>query len=98
MLDNVPIAILTKVNELAQRLGIKPYEFVAVFDNTHDDYVALRFEACAAEDERKAATINKMLDLIGIKEGMWELRGNDAQIIDALDNALHLAPKPRRRL
>lgn len=96
MLDNIQIAILTKVNELADRFSIKPYEFVAVIDNRHRD-IALKYEvplSGAASDE---ARFDRMLDLLGIGKDRHELSGTAGQIIDALDGALRSAPRKRVR-
>jgi len=97
MLDNVQIAILTKVNELAARFGLKPYEFVAVINNSDERFTVLKYEVPVSGQPAKEAKFGKMLDLIGLGEATHELKGTDAQIIDALDNALRLAPKQRPR-
>jgi len=97
MLDNVTIAILTKVNELADRFGIKPYDFVAVIDNDHKNFTVLRYEVPVSGEPTKVARFDKMLDLVGLGETTHELKGTNAQIIDALDNALQFSPKKRTR-
>jgi len=98
VLDNLQIAILTRVNDLAARFGIKPYEFVATVDNHSDmSFLILRFEVPVSGNPAKEVKFDKMLDLIGLGENTHELKGTDAQIIDALDNALRLAPKQRPR-
>jgi hypothetical protein len=97
VLDNVQIAILTKVNELADRFGIKPYEFVAAIDNNHEEFTVLKFEIPVAGDIARVESFNRMLDLIGLGETTHELKGTEMEILTALDNALNVAPKRRRR-
>lgn len=98
MIDNIYIAILLKVNELASRYGIKPYEFVATIHNrTDDDNLTLQYEIPVSGDQSKELRFNQMLDQVGIGDTNHALSGSDQQIIDALDNALHLAPKRRPR-
>ncbi len=83
-MDNVQIAILTKVNELAARFGIQA--------------TVLRYEVPVSGEPAKVARFEKMLDLVGLGEATHDLKGTDAQIIDALDNAIRLTPKQRTRL
>jgi hypothetical protein len=95
VLDNNSIAILTRVNELAERYGIKPYDFVATVQFDIDRHAtSLNFED--ARNEKAQPQLTKMLQLIGVGHD-GALEGTDKQIIDALDNALQHAPKPRRR-
>ncbi len=97
MLDNIEIAILTKVNELADRQGIKPYEFCAVI-HTNDDpsKLTLQFEVPVSNKSATAKNFSHMLDSIGFGQESHSLTGSDQQIIDALDVALRLAA-PRQR-
>jgi hypothetical protein len=91
--DNCTVAILSKVNDLAERHGIRPYDFVATVQYDIDRHArVLAFEIVPAEEQHPA--FFKMLDRIGASEG--KLEGTDKQIIDTLDHALQLAPKPRR--
>ena len=98
MLDNVDVAVLTKVNELADRHGLKPYDFVATFGwkeaaHTH----VLNFECPASGSSRREKRFDNMLTAIGITvTDKADLSGRPEQIIDALDNALEHAPRTRR--
>jgi hypothetical protein len=97
MLDNVDVAVLTKVNELAERYGLKPYDFVASFKRGGKKY-ALDFECPASGNDLREERFNTMLTAIGITVGDGAvLEGDTVKIIDALDNALDHAPRTRRR-
>jgi hypothetical protein len=98
MLDNVQIAILTKVNELANRFGIKAHEFVAVVDNVRDrSSMILRYEVPPSGNGAKIEEFNKMLDLLKAGPSNHEIKGTPEGISEALDEALHLAPRQRPR-
>jgi hypothetical protein len=98
MLDNVQIAILTKVNELADRFGIRPHEFVAVVDNASDKAnMILRYEVSPSKGKDKIEAFNSMLDSLGALPTGHEIKGTPEQIIVALDDALSLAPQSRAR-
>jgi hypothetical protein len=95
VLDNNSVAILTKVNEVAERYGIRPYDFVATVQYDVERHASvLAFET--VRDSEKETLVSKMLERIGVGQD-GALEGTDKQIIDALDNALQRAPKPRRR-
>jgi hypothetical protein len=97
MLDNVDVAVLTKVNELAERHGLKSYDFVATFQPGEKGY-ALDFECPASGNDLREERFDKMLAAIGITvSDRATLGGNPAQIIDALDKALEHAPRTRLR-
>ena len=99
MLDNIDVAVLTKVNELAERYGLKPYNFVATFKHDGKESYVLDFECPASGNGLREERYDKMLTAIGIAPGQDSamLTGNPGQIIDALDNALEHAPRPRSR-
>lgn len=97
MLDNVDVAVLTKVNDLAERFGLKPYDFVATASHGEKGY-ALDFECPAAGNELREKRFDNMLTALGITvTDRATLSGEPAQIIDALDNALEHAPRSRLR-
>lgn len=97
MLDNVDVAVLTKVNELADRHGLKPYDFVATFKRGTKGWL-LEFECPASGNDLREERYGKMLTAIGITDGnRAALKGDATKIIDALDNALDLAPRSRHR-
>ncbi len=100
MLDNLDIAVLTKLNELAERHGLKPYDFVATFrcaDSERSRY-ALHFEMSASGTALREKRFDQMLGAIGIESAdAAELTGSPVTIIDALDRALQTAPRPPGR-
>mgnify|MGYP001252704827 CR=1 FL=1 len=91
MQDNVTAAILMGVNALAERYGLRPYDFVAVVDDSRLRETVLRFESPPPEE--KSAAFEKMLAELGIAEDSLELSGSDENILDALDSALKKAPR-----
>jgi hypothetical protein len=93
MLDNQDVAVLTKVNDLAERRGLKPYDFVATAHHEEDSYV-LQFECPAYGNALREERFAKMLsDLGATADGT--LKGETSDIIDALDNAIRLSPRNR---
>ena len=97
MLDNIDVAILTKLNNLSERFGLKSYDFVAtVQPQSEKGRIMLCFEVPAQGNALKEGRFDKMLQAIGAdKDGV--LKGTPTHVIDALDAALHNAPKPPRR-
>ena len=96
MLDNADIAVLTKVNDLAERYGLKSYDFVATFKRNGRAYI-LDFESPVSGNDLREERFDKMLTAIGITvTDRAVLEGSPETIIDALDNALEHAPRPRR--
>ena len=98
MLDNFDVAVMTKLNELADQRGLKPYDFVATlkWDAPASKYV-LRFELLTAGNSPSEERYEKMLNDLDIaNDPVTQLVGTPRQIIDALDNAL--SPKFRLRL
>ena len=95
MLDNIDVAILTKLNELAERHSLKPYDFVATMGpDSETGKTILRFEIPAQGNALREQRYEKMLGDLGVNsDGV--LKGSDIEIIDALDHSLQLAPKPR---
>lgn len=100
MLDNQDFAVFAKVNELAERRGLKPYDFVATFtrdksdDNIHSVY-ELHFEVPASGNGLREERFDKMLTDLGIPTGTGHLKGTTESIIDALDHALSKSPRAR---
>ena len=96
MLDNCDIAILTRLNELAERHGLKPYDFVAtVRHDPNSPNAILSFEDPAQGNALREERYGKMLQSLGVGADDT-LTAPYAQVIDALDNALQQAPRPRR--
>jgi hypothetical protein len=101
MLDNVDVAIMTKVNNLAELHGLKPYDFVATLNSTIDEKTyactyQLAFEVPAQGNGLREGRFDKMLADIGVPDS-GELIGSANKVVDALDHALTIAPKPRSR-
>jgi hypothetical protein len=103
MLDNVDVAVFTKVNELAQRYGLKPYDFVATFqleEDTNGTRHVLSFESPAHGNALREERFDMMLNALGITpsdERGAVLKGSVAKIMNALDDALEHAPRSRKR-
>lgn len=99
MMDNQDVAVFTRLNELAERHGLKPYDFVASFMPKEDAQgkraYALTFEVPASGNALREERFDKMLATLGIGADSGEIRGDTATIIDALDNALQSAPRRR---
>ena len=95
MTDNIDVALLTKVNELAVRYGLKPTDFVAVYKPL-DRGGELVFEVTAERTEVMAKRFDKMLRAIGFGDGL-RLPATDEQLYDRLTDALSRTPKPRGR-
>ncbi len=96
-LNNVDIAILTKLNELAGRYGIKPYDFVATVNNSMDDITVLVIEVPVQDTPQKTRRFQDLCRMVGMGEGN-ELRGSVNTIIDALDEGIRNAPKLRSKI
>jgi hypothetical protein len=100
MIDNRNVAVLTRVNELAQRHGLKPCDFVATFrveENAQGSRCILQYESPVLGNALRQAAYDRMLKDIGIFRdgGAGVLKGDTAAILKALDNALLLAPRQR---
>lgn len=96
MLDNISIAIILLVNELAARYEIKPYEFVASLETNEAGLTALAFETVPANEASMSKYYN-MLSSIGLDEGNTDLIGDDQQIYTLLLGALNRAPRAHGR-
>jgi hypothetical protein len=95
MLDNVTVAVFTKLNELAARHGLKPSDFVATQKDGPGAGIMLDFEVHPTGNIRKEERYHKMLRDLGIPDDGHFLQGEAHQVIDALDKALQRAPKSR---
>jgi hypothetical protein len=82
------IAVLMKVNELAQRHGLELWEFDAEFDTETGE---LSFPSTPGGAE-KYGQFRKMQETLGCKNGKLQL-DSDAALLDALDEALSAAPR-----
>jgi hypothetical protein len=96
MIDNLDVAILTKVNDLAERHGFVPTDFVATIQDDDAGRTVLAYETAPDADRDKERRFDAMLDSIGVsKDGT--LVGASEEIYAALTAALAKAPKPRVR-
>ena len=74
------------------------YDFVATAQpGPESGQTTLRFELPAQGNTLREARFENMLKAIGADLDEGTLKGSPAQIIDALDNAIHLAPKTNPR-
>lgn len=85
------IAVLMKVNELAQRYGLELWEFDAEFDT---ETGALSFPSTPGGDQYRQFC--KMREALGCKEGALQC-DSDAVLLETLDKALRTAPRARTR-
>jgi hypothetical protein len=97
-LGNAEVAILMRVNELAERYGLKPYDFGAeVRCDVEEDKTILMFGWTPDANTREGTQFFQMVDRIGVGKTTGILEGTDKEIINALDSALQRAPKRRSR-
>ncbi|RJG55389.1 hypothetical protein D0Z70_08240 [Sphingobium terrigena] len=87
------IAVLMKVNELAQRHGLELWEFDAEYDTETGE---LSFPSTPGGADRYER-FRKMKDALGCGEGGKLQLDSDAALLEALDTALSTAPRPRLR-
>jgi hypothetical protein len=95
ILDNQTIAIINRVNDLAERHGLKPYDFIAeVQFDTQTKKLELAFTTV---EEHAIKKLEVMMNAIAGPNGMrdGDLSGDAKEIIDALDHAITKAPKRR---
>lgn len=94
-MNNIDVAILHKVNKLAERYGVPPYEFTATY-GYHDDeaLMALTFHPDTASPETFAKFEQMMAAL---EHRNYQMLGDDQTIYDALADALKRAPKRHGR-
>lgn len=94
LLDNTTVAILTKLNELAERHGLKPFEFTATYRVLESpEFSRLDFET-APDTPEKQASMDRIMAAIGMPED-GSLRGTGEEIYNALEIALQHAPRAR---
>lgn len=93
--DNIFVAIMVKVNELATRHGMSPVDASAVLEADGDNR-ALRFVPPVNEvAEKRFARMQSDLGIVDPE--VFTIRGTDQEILSTLDRALERAPKSRRR-
>lgn len=93
--SNQEVAILMRLNELAERWGLRPYDFYACLDSLLENGLqVLDFEIGPKEPEKKDRFL-KMLAQLQISASDWHYEGTTKQIIDLLDRAIQVAPSGR---
>lgn len=92
ILDNITVAVLARVNHLAERYGLKPYDFVAEYHPSASPHESELCFTVAPQLESKQKILENMMDALGVNDD-GVLLGTDQKIIDALDNATRRAPK-----
>jgi hypothetical protein len=108
MNNNVAIAIMMKVNELASRYGVEPYDFVAVLKYEKAPEPALGGVLASTgrsvlayevppSDPSQLERFELMLETLGASNDTGLLVAEDEQIIKALNHALQVAPRGRGR-
>lgn len=99
-MDNNEHAIFSLVNELGDRYGLKPCDFVAAIryeDGPGGEHgVVLDFEG-DVQGEQRQRSFGRMLQSLGLPPGEHALWGSSSDIYDALESALAVAPKSRLR-
>ncbi len=96
-IDQVDIAILSKVNELAAGYGIKPHQFGISYSRSTEtgNRVFLSFDTVSKEAEEKSF---RMLDALGLDgDTKGNLEGTVGAVIDALDEAIERLPRRHYR-
>lgn len=104
MVSSADVALLMKVADLAQRLGLRPIDAEAniVFVDSDKDpeeigYHGLFFGSIPADPD-DAAKFRKMEELLGIKEGESLVKAmHFHELEDVVDRAISLAPRARVR-
>lgn len=92
IIDNITIAVLTKINQLAERYGLKPCDFVAEYHPSANSHESELCFTVAPQTESKQKILESIMDALGVNEG-GALSATDQSIIDALDNAIRRAPR-----
>lgn len=97
VIDNYSIALIGRLNELAARFGIEPYEYVVTFDSSAAGPHVLRFES--PPPLSKDVAFGRMLELLGIGDDRHtvEIEGSEEEIWQTVQNALARAPSARAR-
>lgn len=96
MMDNLDVAILNRVNELAERHGFSPTDFIAGVHRNDKGNSVLVYEQSPDASPDSVARFDKMLESAGITSG-HALTGSVEAIYTALTDALARAPRPRGR-
>lgn len=90
MLDNVKVAILSLVNELANRHGMEPIEFIATIAD-YDGKTHLRYET--VPQGNSGVGFQRMLESLGLSIDHSEIAGSEQEIWRTLQMAIQRAPR-----
>jgi hypothetical protein len=95
LLDNFDVAVLTKVNELASRYTLLPYQFSASAGYQHGDY-CVTFDMPDPGFEHQ---FDRMLSALGINPNasVAELIGTEREVWTRIATAIQKAPTSRWR-
>lgn len=87
---------MMKLNELAERHGIDPCEFVATLDSDSNGRSLLCFDTFP-EEEGSLSRFSAMLGTLGIRDDDTPFAGSDREIYDRIISAIRRSPAPRLR-
>lgn len=95
--NNIDVAILTKVNELMERYGVNPCDAVVTIRTPeHGPESVLAFEAPPPSKEAQQRFFQMLSDL-RVSGGDQQIAGDDRDIYDQLQQAIQRAPRARPR-
>jgi hypothetical protein len=106
--NNVEIGIMMRVNELASRYGLEPFDFIAEYKDETVLTGSLSGEPeptgnsvlsypILPRNPSKLERFELMLETLGISNDSGAMIGSDEQIVKALNKALEVAPRNRAR-
>ena len=97
-MNNVELAILSMVNELAGRYGLSPCEFIArIRSNPETGECTLCYESPVFGDVRREKRFLDMMESAVGSASSSELTGELDHIYGAINNAIRSAPRQRAR-
>lgn len=89
-IGHIEVAVLMKVNQLAERYGVDLWRFDAEFDTETGE---LSFPSVPGGDQQ--VPFDKMMTALGCDNCKLQL--DDSDLLERLDEALFTAPRPRIR-
>ena len=81
-LDNLSVAALQLVNDIAEKHGLRPYQFVARTIHKDDGAWIVRFES--PPDPGATRGFQKMMRALGMADNQMDLEGSEREIWDRL--------------
>ena len=84
-LDNLSVAALQLLNEIAERHGLRPYQFVAKTMHKDDGAWVVRFES--PPDPGSARGFQSMMRALGVADDQMDIEGSEQEIWDRLVRA-----------